>query len=324
MPRAKAPSPGIVGRRSKEMDHLVRTMKEQAHAASRTMSGRRRRRPARSGGQSPFAGGWDLGRVVNLMDFVLVNALEEGKRMDRAEVTALVRAARAQGPGRIVVVVLDEDNEEAVGAARDAGAAEFLGRDEIGNPEAVSWRLRNAALLSKATAVLEESGAVDSPQGRPFTVRKARRASAHAIREAEKAIDEAVTTLPTAAERRATRQDFLQIVAPGLRNADSGRLDARRIAGATGLSLAALARASGISQQALSATPDSPGAQRGLLPIARLSELLDEVFTPEEKRVWLRTPNDRFDGRTPLQAIEAGDAELVALSVESALEGQPD
>ena len=324
MPRAEAASPPIVGRRSKEMDHLIRTMRETTPVASRIVSKGGRGRPSRSGGRAALSGGWELGRVVDLKDFVLVNALEEGKRMNRAEVTALVRAARAQEPGRIVVVVLDEENEEAVGAARDAGAAEFLGRDEIENPEAVSWRLRNAALLSRATAVLEESGSADSPERRPLTVRNARRASARAIREAEKAIDEAVATLPTAAERRATRQDFLQIIAPGLRNADSGRLDARRIADATGLSLAALARASGISQQALSATPDSPGAQRGLLPIARLSELLDEVFTPEEKRVWLRTPNDRFDGRTPLQAIEAGDAELVALSVESALEGHPD
>jgi hypothetical protein len=38
----------------------------------------------------------------------------------------------------------------------------------------------------------------------------------------------------------------------------------------------------------------------------------------------LQTPRPRFGGRSPVQAIEAGEAELVALSVESALEGHPD
>jgi hypothetical protein len=150
------------------------------------------------------------------------------------------------------------------------------------------------------------------------------RLAASALREAEAAIDAVVARLPTAEERRARRPHLLEIIPPELRDAETGRLDARRLAAATGLSLAALARASGVSQQALSATPDLPAAQSGLPPIARLSVMLDEMFTPEHKRIWLQTPHPRFGGRSPAEAIEAGDAELVALSVGNALEGHPD
>jgi hypothetical protein len=158
---------------------------------------------------------------------------------------------------------------------------------------------------------------------RPLTVGRGTRLSKAAARRAEEAIDAAVAKLPTAAARR-RGTGLLEIVAPDLRDPDSGRLDARLIAQSTGLSLAALSRAASVSQQALSATPDSPGAQVGLVPIARLSAMLDEMFTPDHKRVWLQTPHPRFDGRSPAQTIEAGDAELVELSVENALEGFPD
>jgi hypothetical protein len=244
--------------------------------------------------------------------------------MAPSKVADLVLTAREREPGRAVLVVMEVKSPEAVRAARDAGASEFLGKDEIDNVEAVYWRLTNAMRLFHLYLDLAEATLAGPVEPRPLTVRKSDRLSESARREADAAIDAAVAALPTAEVRRSRGPDLLKIVAPELRDPESGRLDARRIAAAVGLSLAALARASGISQQALSAKPDSPGAQAGLLPIARLSAMLDEMFSPDHKRVWLQTPHPRFGGRSPAQAIEAGDAELVALSVESALEGHPD
>lgn len=312
----------IVGRRSPEILRLVQTLRSWLPSTSEPP-------PARSGDRrtpEPFHQGSYATNVhvraadLDLDIVVVVNALGKEGSMAPSTVTKLVQTARAQQPGRNVIVVLDEESPEAVRAARVAGACEFLGRDEIDNEEAVYWRFRNAALLSRAAPVLEKNPTTP----RPLTVRKSARLSEPALREADAAVDAAVAALPTAEERRGRGTDLLEIVAPELRDPGSGRLDARRIAAAIGLSLAALARASGVSQQALSATPDSPGAQAGLLPIARLSEMLDEMFSPEHRRVWMQTPHSRFGGRSPAQAIEAGDAELVALSVESALEGHPD
>lgn len=259
----------------------------------------------------------------------LVNTFTNKGSATPNKIAKLVERARALQHTHTVIVVLDEKSPEAVRAARDAGAYEFLGWDEIKNEEALYWRVLNALFLSHALGTRDRAlGAKGKPTDpvrlQPLTVRKSTRLSAAEIRAADAAVAKAVAALPTAEERRVRRQALLQVVAPELRDAETGRLDARRIAEATGLPLTALARAAGVEDQALSATPDLPEAQSGLLPVARLSVLLDEMFMPEHKQMWMQTPHPRFGDRSPAQAIQAGDAELVALSVENALEGNPD
>jgi hypothetical protein len=78
-----------------------------------------------------------------------------------------------------------------------------------------------------------------------------------------------------------------------------------------------------------SPTFDSEGDQMGSAtnedPRLQISKLLDEFFpNVDDKNVWLETPLPRFGGRSPAQAIEAGDAELVALTLQNAIEGHPD
>jgi uncharacterized protein (DUF2384 family) len=262
--------------------------------------------------------GFDLDLVV------LVNTLKEEGSTTPGEVTRLVHKARTQKPERSVVVLLDEENAETVRAARVAGAFDFLGADELRNVEAVFWRLYNATLLARLFASAEASAPVAPETIRPLTVRRSAPLSAARIRQADAEIDAAVASLPTAKERRANAADLLKVITPEFRDVQSGRLDARRIAEDMEMSLAALARASGASQQTLSARPDSPAAQAGLLPVARLASVLNHLFLPEQKRVWLQTPHPRFGDRSPMQAIEEGEAELVLLSVESARDGSPD
>jgi DNA-binding NarL/FixJ family response regulator len=258
------------------------------------------------------------------LDVVVVNALPGKRRITPRRIGELVHSARQQEPHGPVLVLLDEGSPEAVRAAHEAGAYEFVGRDQMQNIEALRWRVLNAVLLAWIGIDSQRTPVPQPLEPKPITTRESARLTKAEIEQADMVIDAAVAGLPSPAERRAGATGLFEIVAPHLRNAETGRLDARKISEATGLSLAALARASSVSQQALSSKPDSQAAQDGLLPIARVSEMLDELFAPEHKRIWLQTPHARFGGRSPVQAMEHGDAELVALSVGGALEGLPD
>jgi hypothetical protein len=111
----------------------------------------------------------------------------------------------------------------------------------------------------------------------------------------------------------------LRIATPDLR-APSGRLDATKIAKQLGVPIARLAALVGVSRQALSQTPDSPGIQHALDPIARTLHVLDDSLHPDDQRKWLRTSRENLDGRTPLDRIMSGGADAVARMLESVKE----
>jgi hypothetical protein len=111
----------------------------------------------------------------------------------------------------------------------------------------------------------------------------------------------------------------LRIAAPNLRS-PSGRLDATRIAKRLGVPIARLAAVVGVSRQALTQTPDSPGIQHALDPIARTLHVLDETLDPDDHQKWLRTSRVNLDRKTPLDAIMNGNANTVARLLESARE----
>jgi hypothetical protein len=316
----------IVGDRTPEIVHAAETLKSWfvAYAERPSTPQLEQSIHCRAHQYFRWTGSFSGTALHSAFRVALVNTFTKKGSVPPKKITKLIESAHALQHAPTVLVLLDEKSPEAVRAARDAGAYEFLGWDEINNHEALYWRVLNALLLSRAFGIQDKVEPTSRVEPRPLTVSKSTRLSPTEIRAADAAISAAVEGLPNAEERRARRQHLLQVVAPELRNAETGRLNARRIAEATGLSLAALARSSGLTQQGLSATPDSPSAQAGLLPVARLSVLLDEMFTPEHKRMWLQTTHPRFGDRSPAQAIEGGDAELVALVVESALEGNPD
>jgi hypothetical protein len=111
----------------------------------------------------------------------------------------------------------------------------------------------------------------------------------------------------------------LRIATPDLR-APSGRLDATKIAKQLGVPIAQLAAVVGVSRQALSQTPDSPGIQHALDPIAQTLHILDDSLHPDDQRKWLRTSRENLDGRTPLDRIMSGSADAVARMLESVKE----
>lgn len=104
--------------------------------------------------------------------------------------------------------------------------------------------------------------------------------------------------------------------------ASSGRLSAKAIAEAFGLSVAALASLLGTSRQRLSKTPDANALQSVLSPFERVFRLRS-VIPQAEFAAWLRLANPQLDGATPFECLEQGETDVVADLVESMLTGHP-
>jgi hypothetical protein len=84
-----------------------------------------------------------------------------------------------------------------------------------------------------------------------------------------------------------------------------GRLDARRVAGALGLTLEQLANCLELSHDALRRSPPPPGLEERLEPFAMVVGIVRDVYGGDSKRVriWLRTPRPELDGQTPIDAL---------------------
>lgn len=251
-------------------------------------------------------------RYMDRADVYVVNCLREDGTSSPTDVARAVGSIHARVPNASIVALIDETNPSALRAAREAGATSFLGASEAWNAEAVSWRLGGLRPVEAAPA---------SP--RPHAPRKGTRPSPREVADAVAAVNASVSALPSPAERLARAAEWVRVDAPTLRDPESGRFDAKRIAAALGISLARLAPAAGVSQQALSAKPDSPRAQAGLQSVARVLAALDELLPSEQQRMWLNMPRAQFDGATPLALIEQGQAESLARAVQAALEGDP-
>jgi DNA-binding response OmpR family regulator len=120
-----------------------------------------------------------------------------------------------------------------------------------------------------------------------------------------------------------TARGVLQHTVPALR-AGNGRLDARAISTLFGLSLAALSRALGRSEQSVHKTPTAVSLQEGLRLYERIAAaLLRLVGTEEGLRIWMNAPNAELEGRTPLSVVLGGQGDVVAEMLEDMLAGQP-
>jgi CheY-like chemotaxis protein len=109
-----------------------------------------------------------------------------------------------------------------------------------------------------------------------------------------------------------------------LRN-DNGRLDAELIAKLFDLNITDIAANVGISRQALSKTPDSLNIQPALRHFERVARsLLVVTGSPKGLKMWLNSPNKRFDEHTPLEIIKLGKVQLLADWVDDARLGSPD
>jgi len=104
--------------------------------------------------------------------------------------------------------------------------------------------------------------------------------------------------------------------------AASGRLSARRVAEAFGLTLAQLAAAIGKARQTVWKTDDAEALQPRLFAFERIARLRT-VLSETDFRSWLNMPNEQLDERTPIEVVRSGKAEVVADLAEDMLSGSP-
>ncbi len=102
----------------------------------------------------------------------------------------------------------------------------------------------------------------------------------------------------------------------------SGRLSAKRIAGAFGVSTAELAGLLGRKRQTVAKTDDAKSLQADLRPFERVAQLRS-VLPGADFRRWLNFANEQLDRLTPLDAIRQGHAAAVADLAENMLVGNP-
>ena len=193
----------------------------------------------------------------------------------------MVRRLRDVESNAGIVVLADAPTTETIDDAMRAGADEVLYEPELSFPHLV-WQ-RIGGLIELATPAI----LADAPS--PQTDR---------------------LSLPPSPA-------VLAIAASNLR-APSGRLDATKIAKRLGVPIARLATLVGVSRQALSQTPDSSGTQAALDPIARMLHALDDSLDPDDEPKWLRASHPSLDGKSPLDMVMSGEADVVARMLESA------
>jgi len=105
--------------------------------------------------------------------------------------------------------------------------------------------------------------------------------------------------------------------------ADSGRLDAKKVADAFGLSLTELARQMKLTKQRVSKTPDSEALQTLLRPYERIARLRT-VLSDKDFKIWLHTPNEHLENEeAPIDYLKDGASKPLASFAENMLTGSP-
>jgi len=324
---------GIVGRRTPEMEHIASVLRKR-WARSAAIPHHRKKgrfriwRTKNRVGQRRLRNAlyrWHTTRSSEA-ELYLVNALRADGTTHPSRVAHLVRFVRDQFPDAPIVVVLDESNPAALRAARDAGATEYLGAREVANEEAIHWRVWDAVTESRRSILLPRENRRPGAEAElellpPARVTPTEAPSDSEVTAAREAIKGMIDHLPTPAERIARATDWIRVDAPALRDPKSGRLDAARIGAMLGVPVSRLAAVAGVTQQALSARPASPKAQEGLRSIARVLAALEELLPEAHRQMWLNTPLQRLGGETPLTMILDGRADVLARTLERALEG---
>jgi hypothetical protein len=194
---------------------------------------------------------------------------------------------RHDQPNVAIVVLAETPTLETIGDAMHAGADEVLYEPELSFPHLVWQRIGGLIELAKPEDVVPPA----------FSDR---------------------TSPPPSQITRPTSAGVLGIRASNLR-APSGRLDATKIARRLGIPIARLAALVGVSRQALNQTPDSTGTQAALDPIARMFHALDSSLHSNDEPKWLRASHPSLEGKSPLDAVMSGEANVVARMLEGAI-----
>lgn len=128
------------------------------------------------------------------------------------------------------------------------------------------------------------------------------------------------TTEPMTAGRHPIEEAFVE----GFHDPETGRLDAKRVADAYGVSLSALARGLKITQSALSKRPTAAAAQVSLRELEfTWATLLAVLRTDERVRAWLNSKSRHLGAQAPIDLLTRGSAEALANYIRSVIVGEP-
>lgn len=106
--------------------------------------------------------------------------------------------------------------------------------------------------------------------------------------------------------------------------AESGRIDAKRVAEMFDMSIPALAKIIDVGEPALYKTPDARSVQTKLIDFERIAwGLLKLTGSIRGMRIWLNAQNVELDNELPIDYIKDGHVEDIAAMVEDALLGHP-
>lgn len=105
---------------------------------------------------------------------------------------------------------------------------------------------------------------------------------------------------------------------------ETGRIDARRVAEAYGLTIPELAKAIHRNAPAIYKTPTAPTLQAPLRVLYTVLTILEEdLGTRRSALVWLNAPHPDLGGSAPLDVIRAGGSEVVRDLLEATRTGMP-
>lgn len=115
----------------------------------------------------------------------------------------------------------------------------------------------------------------------------------------------------------------IRIILPEL-HADSGRIDAQKVADYIGIPLKRLSDGLSLRYGSVHRNPSAESLQDSLRPLKRTLELLYEFFGRQDAiRVWLNTPHPELGGKTALEVIVSNKAIAVQTILENAFAGVP-
>lgn len=110
-----------------------------------------------------------------------------------------------------------------------------------------------------------------------------------------------------------TRMDFRVAEGPGV--AIAGAFNVKAFCGRYRIVRPDLTRLTGYSLRAVdqwaAGGKPSPAAKMQLRETARLFHSLADIMEPGYIGEWLKTPNEAFDGSTPLQVVERGESDRI-------------
>jgi hypothetical protein len=111
-----------------------------------------------------------------------------------------------------------------------------------------------------------------------------------------------------------------------LRDDKTGRLDAKKVGQLFDISIPAIAKAAGITRQALDENPVSPKAQSVLQLFERVARLRSnsQFAEPARLRKWFRRPLPIFGNHSAEDLFNAGRLEVAAAKVDQLLTGDVD